>query len=537
MPRIPEYRAGGTQTIPGPGSIPVPRATPNAFGAMGGRMLEQAGRQVSDFALKYLEKKTTENANIYVSKALSEARTEFTQDFVQRRSTATGDISADFDAFMRARSEELIAAAPNDLAISKTRIGLNQMMATFNSKSIIFDDSNRQARSLDTFSVTHNNRLGIASSDFSQLPILLAENLAEGNKLLANVDPLTREKTLRDNGYAIGESAIKGLITSGRSTNDQAIKLLSDSSQPWKDYLQPGQAQKLLKEAETQRRTYLAEDRAALRLQAAKRTEFDRVETDRLYDIAMVALADPTTRGDFAAQLRDSDLSPSGKEFIKRVYRAELQRDTSTDILPIEKNLRFVNLFDATENVVDLERLKDIEKELQLSRISGHLNDSQYKMLTTRLMRPTTQQEKIFLATIKAKLVKANPMTGFADPEGYRLYGEAVALYEQKKTELTDKNIPIGVIFDPKSEHHQIVKDMNALVRNPLDVVQDVAKFSAQQEQAEEVETEANTPAPLPENTDQRVTVRIPESRTTREEEEEDPELTEGRRRLGLPGQ
>lgn len=537
MPRIPEYRAGGTQTIPGPGSIPVPRATPNTFGAMGGRMLEQAGRQVSDFALKYLEKKTTENANIYVSKALSEARTEFTQDFIERRSTATGDISADFDAFMRTRSDELISAAPNDLAISKTRIGLNQMMATFNSKSIIFDDSNRQARSLDTFSVTHNNRLGIASSDFSQLPILLAENLAEGNKLLANVDPLTREKTLRENGYAIGESAIKGLITGGRSANDQAIKLLSDSSQPWKDYLQPGQAQKLLKEAETQRRTHLAEDRAAISLEAARRTEFDRVETARLYDVAMVALADPKTIGDFSKDLANSKLSPSGKEFIKKVYRAELTRDASKDIPPIEKNQKFVDLFDETENVTDLNLVKEIETKLQIFRISGHLNDQQYKLLTTRLMRPTTQQEKIFLSTIKAKLVRANPMTGFADPEGYRLYGEAVAMYEKKKSELTDKNISIGVIFDPKSEHHQIVKDMNALVRSPSDVMQDMTKFGARQQEAEEAETEANTPVPLPENTDQSVTVRISESRAAREDELEDSDLTEGRRRLGLPGQ
>ena len=248
----------------------------------------------------------------------------------------------------------------------------------------------------------------------------------------------------------------------------------------------------------------------------------------------MVALADPTTRGDFAAQLRDSDLSPSGKEFIKRVYRAELTRDASKDIPPIEKNFRFVKLFDETENVADPNRVMEIEKQLQQSRISGHLNDQQYKMLTTRLLRPTTQQEKVFLATIKAKLIKANPMTGFADPEGYRLYGEAVAMYEQKKTELSDKNISIGVIFDPKSERHQIVKDMNALVRNPLEVVKDVAKFNAQQEQAEEAETRANTPAPLPEDTDQSVTVRIPESART---EEEDAELTEGRRRLGLSGQ
>ena len=67
--------------------------------------------------------------------------------------------------------------------------------------------------------------------------------------------------------------------------------------------------------------------------------------------------------------------------------------------------------------------------------------------------------------------------------------------------------------------------------------MKDVAKFNAQQEQAEEAETQANTPVPLPESTDQSVTVRVPNARTIREEEEEDPAITEGRRRLGLPGQ
>lgn len=545
MPRIPEYRAGGVATIPGPGSIPVPKATPNTFGASGGRMLEQAGRQVSDFALDYLDKKTKENASIFVSGAMSQARSDFTEDFVKRKASATGDISADFDSFMQTRQQELLAQSPNGLATSRLTIGLNQMRGTFNSKSIIFDDTSRQARAIDTFGLTHTNRLGIAASDFSQLSVLLGENEVEGINLLANVDPLTREKIIRDNRYAIGESAIKGLITGGRATNDQAIKILSDlmttgESVEGEEYLLPGQAQKLLKEAETQRRTYLAEDRAVVSLRAAQRVEYDRVERGRLYDMAMVALADPKTSTQFAKALANSNLNPAGKEFIKKVYRAELTRGPGEDINPFDKNVKFVELFDATENVgLSSERLKEVEVQLQQSRVDGFLNDAQYKLLTTRLLRPTTQQEKIFLATIKGRLVKANPMTGFADPEGYRLYGEAVAMYEAKKTELTDQNIAISEIFDPKSKHHQVVKDMAALVRNPFDVMKSIAQFRATQEKAEEDQIQADTPppvAPLPKSTDREIFVRIPDKPTSvgEKDEDEDEDKAIGRRILGI---
>ncbi len=523
MPRIPEYRAGGTASIPGPGSIPVPRATPSAFGATGGKMLERAGGQISNFALEYVEKKATENANIFVSKALSDARTEFTQDFINRRSNATGDISADFDAFMQTRAQELIAQSPNDLATSKLTLGLNQMRSTFGSKSIIFDDKNRQARSIDTFGLAHNNRLGVASADMSQLPILLAENVAEGNKLLSNVDPLTREKLIRDNGYAIGESAIKGLIIGGRSTNDQAIKLLSDSDQPWKEYLQPGQAQKLLKEAESQRRTHLAEDRAQFTLNTARQTALNRDETERLYDMAMVAVADPSTRKEFAAALANTKASPSVREYVKKIYRYELTRSPEEDIPLQEKNIRFVELFDATENIgLSADRIREVEIQLQQSRLNGYINDDRYKMLTKRLMRPVTQQEKVFLSALKTNLIRGNPLMGIADPEGHRLYSEAVAKFENKKTELTDQNIPISVLFDPKSEHNKLVQEL-LTPRSPTDIMRGQIQLMTQKPQT------ATKPGDKPPS----VTVPLPPGPD--ESEEEDPAKKLGRRLLGLP--
>ena len=108
MPRIPEYRAGGVQSIPGPGSIPVPRATPDALGARKAARMQRAGTQISDVSTAYLDKITTENANIYTAEALADARLDFTKDFVKRKNTATGDISQQFDEYMQSKIPEII---------------------------------------------------------------------------------------------------------------------------------------------------------------------------------------------------------------------------------------------------------------------------------------------------------------------------------------------------------------------------------------------------------------------------------------------
>ena len=55
MPKIPQYTPGGTVSIPGPGSIPVARATANTFGGASGAGLMEFGQKLTGFAIGQLK--------------------------------------------------------------------------------------------------------------------------------------------------------------------------------------------------------------------------------------------------------------------------------------------------------------------------------------------------------------------------------------------------------------------------------------------------------------------------------------------------
>ena len=446
MPRIPEYRAGGVQSIPGPGSIPVPRATPDALGARKAARMQRAGTQISDVSTAYLDKITTENANIYTAEALADARLDFTKDFVKRKNIATGDISQQFDEYMQSKIPEIMKAAPNDLAESRVQIGLNQMRSTFNSKSVIFDDENRQNRQIEAFKDASVKDNLTVSEDMSQLPVLLGTLRARVDQQLSYLSPVERDKIYDKKRFELAETALQSLISDGGINNDRAIDILGDTKK-WQSLITASQHQKLSKAAATRRRTDLYETQQLLLVNKRLRTTNSNRQSDTIM-LAIPGAVQDAQLGNLSTLKnlkktidKDTTLTKRDKAFLGSYIRSEL----NLDLVPNDvQHQTFVNKWNATQ-AVDIDDVPGMRKSIQddlKAGLFGKGNDALTKarLLLDRLDKPLQKIEKDFQNALKSALI--NPSLRVRDPKGQALFAQAMITIARKKDELQKANLP-----------------------------------------------------------------------------------------------
>ena len=467
MPKIPEYRAGGLQSIPGPGSIPVPRATPDALGARRAAQIQRAGTQITDVSTTYLDKITTENANIYTAKALADARLDFTKDFVRRKNTATEDISQAFDEYMQSQIPKIMKAAPNGLAESRVAIGLNQMRATFNSKSVIFDDVNRQNRQIEAFKDASEKDMLTVSEDMSQLPVLLGTLRARVDQQLSYLSPVERDKIYDKKRFELAETALQSLISDGGINNDRAIDILGDTKK-WQSLITASQHQKLSKAAATRRRTDLYEAQQLLLVNKRIRTANSNKKSDTFMlaipeAVQAAQLGDLSTLNSIKKTIdKDTTLTKRDKAFLGSYIRSEL----NLDLVPSDvQNQSFINKWNATQTV-DIDDIPGMRKSIQddlKTGLFGKGNDALTKarLLLDRLDKPLLKIEKDFQNALKSALI--TPSLRVRDPEGQALFAEAMVTIARKKDELQKANLPPHIYtmskYKGKDNPHYLGRD------------------------------------------------------------------------------
>ena len=462
MPVIPEYRPGGTVTIPGPGSIPTPRATPDTFGAMGGRSMVKVGEEVSNFAIDYMDKKAKENADIFVGKTAAAARRQWTENYIERKKTANADIANDLDIYMGNSSAVFLAQAPNADARVRAGIALDTLRSTLGAKAIISDDAARIERLKTTLLVSHDDRKAAVFQDFSQLNTAIE---ASNRQIIAlNIPDNEKVELSRKYTYELGFDAIQGLIDMSETGAKDALKMLNDPKDPIQFYLDKTNKQKLIKYAETTIKSHEADRRVKFNMAEKLRAQAQRTEKNRL----MKLHENGTLTNEI---IKNSTLDATGKEWVRDMIRKDAAGDPAP---PAEDRAAvFADLMDSSD-YLDPEDQYWFEDVVLQYRSDRFINDQQMNLLLKKVSKPTNQARKRVETMFKNTLTRSNALMGFKDPKGDALYNKAMIELDELVDQQEEAGEPVYNLFNPQHDDYKKVHAiLERIRRTPLEISQD----------------------------------------------------------------
>lgn len=175
-----------------------------------------------------------QQANIYAAKAISDAKSQWTQANIERQESAEGDASGFAGAMgedFRKYAEEAIAAAP-PRAQQKMRLAFQDYEAQLKSNAMAFEAAKRVSYRSDMLGATLDQNRNTVLSDPSQFEDLLADTLDAIDAMdLPDDKAIELEKSARE---GMGRSAMDALIE-----KDPAKAYAALTGGEWDSYLDP----------------------------------------------------------------------------------------------------------------------------------------------------------------------------------------------------------------------------------------------------------------------------------------------------------
>ena len=455
MPKIPSYQLQQV-SIPGPGSVPQPRATAVQFGGLQAEGLQRTGQKIEDWTLKLLEKQGKDNADLYVSKITSEQRNIFTKRAIELRKTTNKDISPDLEKEMMTARDTAIKNAPNEDGARRTEMSLNSIFSTMRATSMVQDEKFRSNRLILESEKTHQTNRATVYQDFTQLGSVIAGETALINNLDISVDD--KNALIQSRTYALGYDAFQGSIDSNEEGAKKALAVLKNpemygfglaidpktGKKKYKDVLRKEDRQKLIRYADTVIESHKSDARQKLVLAEKMRTMAQRTEKNRLMELHEDGVL---TNED----IKDSTLDAVSKEWIRSV----IIKDASGDPPPPaeERAGVFTNLYDMAGDL-DQEDLYSFEDQVEVYRESRHISDAQMSAILKIAKKPRDEARKNITNMAKSLLVKSNPMMGIHDFRGEENYAKAMIAITKREEEYEEEGKPLYNLYNPSHDDY-----------------------------------------------------------------------------------
>jgi hypothetical protein len=458
MARIPTYRR--VATIPGPNQMAMPRARPEAFGALEARVMAQSGQNISDFVIKDLKDKQTKEAKIYANKIISSTRANMAERAVTLRRTTDGDIAPVLDTEMKNIIADAQINAPNQMAYDMVTLGLRTMGGTINARTINNDSIYRDKRLLLSNDEAHTNDKSTVYNSYPDLEATLASSTARINAL--NINPTEKRALQIKQSRELGYDAVRGQIDVGV---EQAEAMLKELNNPTRDeyfakILHAKDKQTLIKYANTTIRSYRAEERANNTAHRLAHNDQQRDLTthwlDKILDPKDTVTIEQIRTG--TVNIGGVDVTPDGKtlNFLKSFIDKEGQQKPPVD----QRTQGFIDALDLIDDAKSVpatygERKSDVEEYLKVQLTKGFISTTEFRALLKELNAPFNLLKKEYIKLLKNDLTRSNDLLGIKDPEGDEFFLEA---YKEMQNIITkyenDDKLDVMDLFDKNSPHY-----------------------------------------------------------------------------------
>ena len=474
MPKIPSYQLQQV-SIPGPGSIPQPRANASQFGGLQSQAAQRTGAKVEDWSLKLLQKMGEDNADLYVAKSTSEERNIFTKRAIQLRKTTDTDITPILESEMKTARDDAIKKAPNADGARRIEMSLNSIFSTMRATSMVQDEKFRTNRLILESEKAHQTNRATVYQDITQLNSVLASEIALINKLDISVD--AKAELIQSRTYALGFDAFQGAIDSNEEGAKQALDVLKNpelygfglaidpktGEKKYKDILRKEDRQKLIKYADSTIKSHESDARQKLILSEKMRTMAQRTEKNRL----MKLHEDGVLSND---DIKGSSLDAVSKQWIRNVIISDAKGDPPPPAE--ERSAIFINLYDMASDL-DQEDLYSFEDQVEIYRGSRHITDSQMSAILKIATKPRNEARKNIQKVAQDLLIKSNPMMGIKDHKGHQNYARAMIAVTKREEEYEEQGKPLYNLYNPN--HEDYVGDIiESFKRTPAQIVQDL---------------------------------------------------------------
>lgn len=175
-----------------------------------------------------------QQADVYASKAISDAKAQWTQATIERQESAEGEaagFAGSLGKDFRDYADKAIASAP-PRARQKMRLAFDNYEAQLKSNATVFEATKRVAYRSDMLGATLDQNRNTVLSDPSQFEDLLADNLDAIDAMnLPEEKAMALEKAARE---SLGKSAMTALIEQDPSGAYEAL-----NGGEWDKYLDP----------------------------------------------------------------------------------------------------------------------------------------------------------------------------------------------------------------------------------------------------------------------------------------------------------